>query len=245
MDHGFGHRTSAVTASSPPSTHRRPPTLRPRPVKRPTTARHKTTQDLPPPPTATGPGSTPPALPSPLASVQPPPPSTPPTRQLTLRLSQPVVEPDDDPHLRSCVEHYTYTDWAHGKRAEPLGSATIRFISPGSSSPPPGDLLDYIPTASRPLRAEVLALAAKGQLHTTDDNTVLLVHRPHTTSSSHATSTLASLRNQTSRVYVPMLMRPWVLHTCHSTTSCHLDVARTLSMLMRFYWWVGMDISTR
>ena len=42
-----------------------------------------------------------------------------------------------------------------------------------------------------------------------------------------------------------MLMRPWVLHTCHSTTSCHLGVARTLAMLRRFYWWIGMDICTR
>ena len=47
------------------------------------------------------------------------------------------------------------------------------------------------------------------------------------------------------RVYVSMLMRPWVLHTCHSTTSCHLGVSRTLSMLRRFYWWIGRDISTR
>ena len=40
-------------------------------------------------------------------------------------------------------------------------------------------------------------------------------------------------------------MRPWVLHTCHSTTACHLDVARTLGMLRRYYWWIGMDVSTR
>ena len=26
---------------------------------------------------------------------------------------------------------------------------------------------------------------------------------------------------------------------------CHLGVARTLSMLERFYWWIGMNISTR
>ena len=38
-------------------------------------------------------------------------------------------------------------------------------------------------------------------------------------------------------------MRPWVLHTCHSTTSSHLGVSRTLSMLRRFYWWIGMDAS--
>ena len=47
------------------------------------------------------------------------------------------------------------------------------------------------------------------------------------------------------RVYVPMLMCPWLLQACHATTSCHLGVSRTLSMLMRFYWWISMDISTR
>ena len=156
-----------------------------------------------------------------------------------------VIRPDDDPHLRFCVEHYTYTNWAHEQRAEPLCSAIIRFISLGLPSPPPSDLLDYMPTASRPLLSEVLALEAKGKLRTTDDDTVLLVHRPHTTSTTHATSTLASPSNQTPRVYLPMSMRPWVLHTCHPTTSNHLGVARTLSMFMRFYWWIGMDISAR
>ena len=76
---------------------------------------------------------------------------TPPTRQTTPRLPEPVVEPDDDSLLRSCVEHYTSTDWAREQRAEPLCSATIRFISLGTSSLPPDDPLDYIPCVSRPL----------------------------------------------------------------------------------------------
>ena len=40
-------------------------------------------------------------------------------------------------------------------------------------------------------------------------------------------------------------MRPWVLHTCHATTSLHLGVTRTVRMLARFFWWVGMDVSAR
>ena len=88
------------------------------------------------------------------------------------------------------------------------------------------------------------APAAKCQLHTTDDDTVFLVHRPHAASSSQGVPTLPPPHNQPPRVYVPMLMRPWVLHTCYSTTSCHFSVARTLGMLRRFHWWIGMDIST-
>ena len=41
-----------------------------------------------------------------------------------------------------------------------------------------------------------------------------------------------------------MLMRPWVLYTCQSVTSCHLGVSRTLGMFMRCFWWIGMDMST-
>ena len=50
---------------------------------------------------------------------------------------------------------------------------------------------------------------------------------------------------RTPRVHVPILMRPWVLHTCHSATSWHLGVSRTLITLRRCYWWIGMDISAR
>ena len=52
---------------------------------------------------------------------------------------------------------------------------------------------------------------------------------------------LAPPHNHSPGVYVPMLMRPWVLHTCHSTTSRHLGVSRTLGMLRRFYWWIGKE----
>ena len=43
----------------------------------------------------------------------------------------------------------------------------------------------------------------------------------------------------------PLLMRPWIMQACHLTVSCHLGTARTLRMLERLYWWVGMSICTR
>ena len=51
---------------------------------------------------------------------------------------EPVVKPDDNPHLLSCVEHFTHTDWGREQRAEPLCSATIRFLSLNSPAPPAG-----------------------------------------------------------------------------------------------------------
>ena len=40
-------------------------------------------------------------------------------------------------------------------------------------------------------------------------------------------------------------MRQLVLHTCHTTSPYYLGIARTLSLLLRFFWWIGIDISTR
>ena len=47
------------------------------------------------------------------------------------------------------------------------------------------------------------------------------------------------------RVYVPLLLRPWIMHACHANASSHLGAPRTLSMLERVYWWIDMDICTR
>ena len=40
-------------------------------------------------------------------------------------------------------------------------------------------------------------------------------------------------------------MRPRVLRGCHADSVCHFGVTRTLQMLQRFYWWVGLDQSVR
>ena len=42
-----------------------------------------------------------------------------------------------------------------------------------------------------------------------------------------------------------MLMRLWVLRTCDTTTSCHSGIPRTVRLLARFLWWIGMDVSAR
>ena len=90
------------------------------------------------------------------------------------RLPETIVEPVDDPYIRSCVEYYTYTDWAREQRAKPVCSATLWFLSLGSPSPSQNDLFDYIPSTRRPPLPEARTLATKGQLHTTDDNNRLL-----------------------------------------------------------------------
>ena len=53
------------------------------------------------------------------------------------------------------------------------------------------------------------------------------------------------LHDEPTRIYVPLLMRPWIMQACRANASCDLGVARALSILKRFYWWIGMSICTR
>ena len=50
------------------------------------------------------------------------------------------------------------------QRAEPLCSATLRFLSLDSPWPPPDDLLVHILSTRRPPLAEIVSLTTKGQL---------------------------------------------------------------------------------
>ena len=85
----------------------------------------------------------------------------------------------------------------------------------------------------------------KAVFHRTDDDSVLLVRQPL---EPHHTGTIAARLppSHPPRICVPMLMRPWALHTCHATASCHLGVSRAVSMLMRVcFGRTGKGISDR
>ena len=81
-----------------------------------------------------------------------------------------------------------------------------------------------------------------------DHETILLV-RGSAAVASRPDGLPARLRwppfNDPVRIYVPLLARPWIMHACHADASCHLGVTRTLKMLERFYWWVGMEACTK
>ena len=107
----------------------------------------------------------------------------------------------------------------------------------------------HIPSHKRPPLSEIRSLADKGRLHRDDDGTLLLVRKstPASVAGPGTPSGRAArlLNDEPTRIYVPLLMRPWIMQACHANASCHLRVARTLSTLERFYWWIGMNISTR
>ena len=93
------------------------------------------------------------------------------------------------------------------------------------------------------------SFAENGCLYTEDNGILLLVRKltppapvcPDTPSGRAA----RLLHDEPMRIYIPLLMRPWIVQACHANASCHLGVARTLSMLERFYWWIGMSVYTR
>ncbi|CAB1104650.1 unnamed protein product [Ectocarpus sp. CCAP 1310/34] len=125
----------------------------------------------------------------------------------------------------------------------------IRFILLGRPSALPSYFLDHLPSARRPPLSEIRDLSNKGRLHVDDDGLVLLVRKQTTPPLSAATRpggrAARLLNDEPIRIYVPMLMRPWIMQACHADASCHLGAARTLSMLERFYWWVGMSVCTK
>ena len=148
------------------------------------------------------------------------------------------------------VARYSHSDWKREQHAESACHGAIRYITIGRPSVLPPDVLACYPSHKRPSLPDIQELAGKGQLHTTDDGIVLLIRSPTPpptkSDKSNSMGRAACLLNdEPVRIYVPVFMRPWIMQACHSTASCHLGTTRTLRMLERFYWWIGLNVSTR
>ena len=134
------------------------------------------------------------------------------------------------------VARYSHADWKRGQHTEPTCHATIRYISIGRPSVLPPAFLACYPSHKRPSLPDIQELAGKGRPHTTDDDIVLLVRNPTLpltrSNKPNSVERVACLLNdEPGRIYVPLLMRPWIMQVCHSTPSCHLGTTRTLCML--------------
>ena len=159
-----------------------------------------------------------------------------------------VGTPAEGP-LREFLGRYSHRDWAREQLAEPASRAAIEYLRLGSPVPFPSHVLQAVGTHVAPSEAEVLSLARKGAIFTDDDGVDLLVRRrsaaPAPASGRPGGHHARLLGDEPTRIYVPLLIRPWVMQACHTDVSCHLGTTRTLRMLERFYWWIGMDQSTR
>ena len=125
----------------------------------------------------------------------------------------------------------------------------MRYITIGRAPALPPDFLSCYPSHQRPSLSDIQELAIKGRLHTTDYDIVLLVRNPTPPPSPDAPSSVGRaaclLNAEPVRIYVSLLMRPWIMQACHSTASCHLGTTRTLRMLERIYRWIDMNACTR
>ena len=100
----------------------------------------------------------------------------------------------------------------------------------------------------RPEITDIADLAAKDRPLQGDHDSTLMVRKPITNALMPATHSSRRSRvplDDPIRIYVPHLARPWIMHACHADASCHLGVTRTLKMLERFYWWIGMEVCTK
>ena len=171
----------------------------------------------------------------------------PPTASLHPTLPDPDVQAAAV-HLSNTLLIYSHRDWKKAQCEDPLCDATHRYIQLGCPQPLPASLCDHIPSHQRPDPADILDLAAKGRLVLSDNDTMLLVRGPAPVA-PRPDGYPARLRrppfHDPVRIYVPLLARPWIMQACHADASCHLGVTRTLKMLERFYWWVGMEACTK
>ena len=184
--------------------------------------------------------------------------STPPPADLQSvppSLSAPLHPTASDPdvqaaaaHLSNTLLNYSHSDWEQAQRDDPLCDASRRYIQLGCPQYRLTSLCDHIPSHRRPASTGILDLAAKGRLIQGDYGTTLFVRNPVTVASSPVDTPARLGRlpfNDPVRIYVPLLARPWIMHVCHADASCHLGVMRTLKILERFYWWVGMEVCTK
>ena len=155
-----------------------------------------------------------------------------------------------DLRFADSVARYSHAGWKREQHAEPTGQAMMRYVSIGRPLVLPPDFLACYPSHKRPSLSDVQELVGKSRLHTTEHDIVLLVRnptlpptRPDQPNSVGRAACL--LNDEPVRIYVPLLMRSWIMQACHSTASCHLGTARTFRMLERFYRWIGMHVCTR
>ena len=206
----------------------------------------------PPPRSARLDSTTSPGRPASVSSTLPPPPDLQSdTLSSTAPLHPTVLDFDAQAaaaHLSSTLLNYSRRDWEQAQREDPLCDATRRYIQLGCPQPLPTSLCDNIPSHQRPDSANILDLVAEGRLIQGDHDIILLVRDPAAVA-SRPDGLPTRLRRppfkDSFRIYVPLLARPWIMHACHADASCNLGATRTLKMLERFYWWVGMEVCTK
>ena len=141
-----------------------------------------------------------------------------------------------DLRFADSVARYSHADWKREQHGKPMCHVMMRYVSIGRPSVLPPDVLACYSSHKRTSLSDIQELVGKGRLYTTDEDIILLVRNPTLppTRSDEPNSVgraACLLNDEAVRIYVPLLMRPWIMQACHSTASCHLGTTRTLRML--------------
>ena len=125
----------------------------------------------------------------------------------------------------------------------------MHYVSIGRPPALPPDFFACCSSHKRPSLSDIQELAGTVQLHTTDDDIVLLVRDPNLPprrcdKPNSVGRDVCLLNDDPVRIYVPLLMRLWIMQARHSTALCHLGTMRTLRMLKRLFWWIGINVCT-
>ena len=155
------------------------------------------------------------------------------------RTQQDIPDASRDARLHVDLGSMTAQKRSQEQLQEPVCKSAITLLQQNLSGASPQDIIIQFPIRVLPTVQQVLELAAKTKLFTTEGNFPLLVKR------NASSAELSHLGGRVPEIYVPMLMTPCVLRGCHADSVCHFGVTRTLQMLQRFYWWVGFDQSVR
>ena len=83
-----------------------------------------------------------------------------------------------DLRFADSVARYSHADWKREQHGEPTCHAAMRYISIGRPSALRPGVLACHPSHKRPSLSEIQELAGRSQLHTTNDDIVLLVRNP-------------------------------------------------------------------
>ena len=140
------------------------------------------------------------------------------------RTQQAIPDASSDARLDVDLAAMTVLKWSPEQLQEPVCKSTIALLQQGPSGTPPQDIILQFPIRSRPTVQQVLEVAAKTKLFITEGNFTLQIKR--NTSSAE----LLHSGDRVPQIYVPMLMRPWVLRGCHFDSVCHFGVDHTLQV---------------
>ena len=140
----------------------------------------------------------------------------------------------------------TANDWTVAQLKDETARSAVEFILAGVTS---GEITDEDGSKTDTVdKMEVKRLFSQGELMELPNSKKLLVKRlsvePAHRNDRNPGRFERLLGEEPVRTYVPLLLRPWVMDCTHKE-AVHLGEKVSLTLLQRYYWWIGMADSVK